>query len=106
MAGNALSSPSTRLARSRISPAAFFVKVTKRICSGKIPFLIIRTIRAIRQWVLPAPGTAMTAIGPSICSTILRCSGVNPFSKSTPSAGTGTEVSSGCFSGADAEVFC
>ncbi|MNX83926.1 hypothetical protein D3C86_1157050 [compost metagenome] len=52
-----------------ISVAAFLVKVTARICSGRTPFWSRYARRRVRTVVLPEPGAAMTSTGPLIVVT-------------------------------------
>ena len=69
-------SSSSRPTRSRISPAALFVKVTARIDSGLTPCLrMSHVMRLTTTLVLPLPAPATIARGPSVCSTASRCCG-------------------------------
>ncbi len=62
--------------RSRISPAALFVKVIARISFGFTPTAEIRcATRWVSTRVLPEPAPAITSNGPSVCSTASRCGG-------------------------------
>ena len=69
--------PSIAVSRSRISPAALFVKVIARISFGFTP---IAEVRCATRWVstrvLPEPAPAITSSGPSVCSTASRWAGI------------------------------
>src|SRR6185312_13254970 len=68
--------PSMSSRRSRISPAALFVKVIARISCGLMPCALIRcATRCVRTRVLPEPAPATTSIGPSVVSTASRWAG-------------------------------
>jgi hypothetical protein len=57
--------PISRRSRAAISSAALLVNVTAQIRLGESPSWAMRCpIRAIRQYVLPAPGPATTSTGP------------------------------------------
>src|SRR5687767_1883018 len=65
--------------RSRISPAALFVKVTARIRCGATPCSRIRRhTRAVSTRVFPEPAPASTSSGPSTCSVAASCAGLSP----------------------------
>src|SRR5213592_4217563 len=69
--------PSRRCRRSRISPAALFVKVMARISFGFAPTALIRwATRYVSTRVLPEPAPAMTSRGPSVARTASRCGGL------------------------------
>ena len=69
--------------RSRISPAALFVKVIARIACGSTPASPIRrATRCVRTRVLPLPAPASTSSGPSPWRTASRCGGLRPSSRS------------------------
>ncbi len=69
--------------RSRISPAALFVKVMARMLSGATPFSRIKyAIRTVSVRVLPVPGPATITSGASMHSTAARCSGLRPARRS------------------------
>ncbi len=70
----ASSSGSMWARRSRISPAALRVKVTRAISSGEKPSLTRRAARWVTVRVLPLPGPAMTRAGPKVCPTTACCS--------------------------------
>src|SRR3990172_12167683 len=71
--------PSSFTTRSRISPAALFVKVTARIASGAMPHTpISQATRLVSTRVFPLPAPASTSKGPSVAWTASRCSGFRP----------------------------
>src|SRR5512145_2507367 len=73
------SGPSSFATRSRISPAALFVKVTARIASGAMPHTpISQATRLVSTRVFPLPAPASTRSGPSVAWTASRCSGFRP----------------------------
>src|SRR5690606_38187591 len=73
------SRPSSPATRSRISPAALFVKVTARMCSGGTPCSCTRwQMRVVSTRVLPDPAPASTSSGPSTWSVASSCSGFSP----------------------------
>ena len=68
--------PSIVIRRSRISPAALFVKVIARISFGLTPIAEIRwATRCVSTRVLPEPAPAITSSGPSVCRTASRWAG-------------------------------
>src|SRR6185436_9260026 len=69
-------SPASAVTRSRISPAALFVKVTARIENGSTPRASRWAMRAVITRVLPVPAPASTSSGPSVASTASRCAGL------------------------------
>src|SRR5687767_4902503 len=72
-------SPSSFSTRSRISPAALFVKVTARMASGAMPQTpISHATRFVSTRVLPLPAPASTSNGPSVVRTASCCSGLRP----------------------------
>src|SRR5262245_14134839 len=69
--------PSMSSSRSRISPAALFVKVIARISCGLTPIALIRwATRCVRTRVLPEPAPATTSSGPSVVRTASRWAGL------------------------------
>ena len=71
------SSPWMLIILSRISSAAFFVKVKARIRSGRTPWDISRAIRVVSTLVFPEPAPATMSIGPSVCCAASLCAGLN-----------------------------
>jgi hypothetical protein len=69
--------PASARARSRISPAALFVKVTAAIDRGSAPERISRASRCVMTRVLPEPAPASTRRGPLSWRTAWRCSGLS-----------------------------
>ena len=68
--------PSMFVSRSRISPAALFVKVIARISFGLTPMAEIRcATRWVSTRVFPEPAPAITSSGPSVCRTASRWAG-------------------------------
>ena len=68
--------PRTPSSRSRISPAALFVKVMARISCGLTPTADTRwAIRYVSTRVFPEPAPATTSTGPSVASTASRWAG-------------------------------
>src|ERR671910_784402 len=68
--------PSMFVRRSRISPAALFVKVIARISFGLTPSAVSRwATRCVSTRVFPEPAPAITSSGPSVCSTASRWAG-------------------------------
>src|SRR5437773_10189599 len=69
-------SPSVCCSRAAISSAARLVNVTAQRRSGGMLWRWMRwSMRAMRQYVFPAPGPAMTRTGPSGASMARRCRG-------------------------------
>src|SRR5919204_3421692 len=82
--------PRRSSSRSRISPAALFVKVIARISFGFAPHAEIRcATRYVRTRVLPEPAPATTSSGPSVVSTASRWAG---FSSSRYCSGLATAI--------------
>jgi hypothetical protein len=72
---SARSRPTICPTRSRISPAALFVKVMASRFSGRAPWNSNHPMRTVMTRVLPDPAPASTSTGPLIASTAERCSG-------------------------------
>jgi hypothetical protein len=70
---SAAAGPASALTRSRISPAALFVKVRRRMDSGATPSARRRATRQVSVRVFPDPAPAMTRTGPSPASTTAIC---------------------------------
>jgi hypothetical protein len=73
----ARSEPTMPATRSRISPAALFVKVIARIESGRAPLWSSQPMRTVMTLVLPEPAPARTSTGPSVVVTARRCSALS-----------------------------
>ena len=63
--------------RSCISLQALLVNVSARILKGSTPPDIKWAIRVVITFVFPLPAPAIIIIGPSLCSTALRCGSFN-----------------------------
>ena len=75
--------PTSRPMRSRISPAALFVKVMARIAWGSTPSSPMRrATRCVSTRVLPLPAPASTRSGPAPWRTASRCGGLRPSRRS------------------------
>src|SRR3954452_8544841 len=87
--------PTRPATRSRISPAALFVKVIARTCPGRTPRAASRyAIRCVSTRVLPEPAPAMISSADPSCSTAARCCSLRPSSRAAAS-GRGRDVRAG-----------
>src|SRR3954465_2722881 len=72
--------PTRSVSRSRISPAALFVKVIARISGGFAPTALSKcAMRRVSTRVFPEPAPAITSTGPSVVSTASRCAGLRSW---------------------------
>ena len=71
--------PRMRRARSRISSAALFVKVTETIERGSAPVSTSRARRCVMTRVLPEPAPARTRRGPFCVEDRLLLLGIQPL---------------------------
>src|SRR5437016_312117 len=87
--------PTSWATRSRISPAALFVKVIARISNGDAPSSATRYARrCVSTRVFPEPAPAITRTGPAGSVTASYWAGFSPErSRLRPRAGTAGSVS-------------